>query len=225
MILTFVVELVFIIYTVWRYKLNNIARLVVAILASLAVFQLVEYQICGGVSGNAYARAGFIAISLLPPLGLHLASEISGRKNRYLIGSAYASAAGFIAFFAFFGHSIAGQICGGNYIIFELAPGSQSLYTLYYYGWLLAGTYLSWRWSQQATKDKTKQALRALSAGYVVFILPTTAVNIIDPSTIKAIPSIMCGFAVLLGFVLVFWVMPIAGKLKESGRSILRYTK
>lgn len=44
--------------------------------------------------------------------------------------------------------------------------------------------------------------------GYVLFMAPTTFVNIIDPSTIIGIPSIMCGFAVLMAVALAGKVLP-----------------
>jgi len=53
-----------------------------------------------------------------------------------------------------------------------------------------------------------------LIAGYVVFIAPTTLVNIIDPSTITGIPSIMCGFAVLMAVALAGKVLPEYTKQK-----------
>jgi hypothetical protein len=60
-------------------------------------------------------------------------------------------------------------------------------------------------------KSKSKkQALNALAIGYLAFIVPTTAANIIDPSTTAGIPSIMCGFAVILAIVLTLIVVPRA---------------
>lgn len=51
-------------------------------------------------------------------------------------------------------------------------------------------------------------ALRALALGYLAFIVPTTAVNLINPATLAGIPSIMCGFAVLLAIILAGEVLP-----------------
>ena len=39
-------------------------------------------------------------------------------------------------------------------------------------------------------------------------MVPTTAVNLVSPATIDGIPSIMCGFAVLLAIALVAGVAP-----------------
>ena len=51
-------------------------------------------------------------------------------------------------------------------------------------------------------------ALRALALGYLAFIVPTTAANLINPATLAGIPSIMCGFAVLLAIILAGEVLP-----------------
>jgi hypothetical protein len=51
-------------------------------------------------------------------------------------------------------------------------------------------------------------ALKFLAIGYLAFIVPTTAANLIDPTTLAGIPSIMCGFAVILALVLVLGVLP-----------------
>ena len=59
-------------------------------------------------------------------------------------------------------------------------------------------------------------ALKWLIGGYIAFILPTTIVNIINPSTIEGIPSIMCGFAVLMAIVLIGFVAPRTLELKKK---------
>jgi len=61
--------------------------------------------------------------------------------------------------------------------------------------------------SKAAVKN-IRQSLYSLMIGYVLFMVPTTFVNIVDPSTISGIPSIMCGFAVLLAATLAGKVLP-----------------
>ncbi len=214
MIATFAIEIIFVVYTLWRYKLNSVSRLVVALLVLLATFQLVEYNICGG-AGIEWARAGFVAITLLPPLGIHLAATLAGKKNWLLLLAAYGSAVLFAGFFAIT-HAISNQICGGNYIIFDMHPGIGFFYGLYYYGWLVVGTFIALYWSKKTKKKEIKRALQALMAGYLLLLFPTTTANLLSPGTIAAIPSVMCGFAILLAFVLVFWVLPAAGERRRT---------
>jgi len=209
MLATFVIEISFIFYIIWRYRMTGVTRLIVAILAFLAIFQATEYMICGGMgtSGSTWSRLGYASITLLPPLGLHLVHKIANKRNTYLISAAYATSAAFIAYFVFATGAISGQTCYANYAVFDTNQASALLYGAYYYGWLLLTAGLACYFS---VKSVHRSALRALAVGYTAFILPTTVVNLIDPSTIAGIPSIMCGFAVLLAFVLVGKVAPDA---------------
>lgn len=225
MLATFTIEILFALYIVWRYQMNTISRLVVAILGSLAVFQGAEYMICGGLGINpgTWSRLGYGAITLLPPLGLHLVYAIAGKQSKFLVPASYITAGAFLTYFVFISGSITGSTCYANYAVFDTAAASSKLYGLYYYGWMLTAAALSFRWAQ-SSKDNIKRALYAFCAGYGAFIVPTTAINLIDPSTIAAIPSIMCGFAVILAFILVGKVAPEAG-IPRGDKSLLERAK
>lgn len=211
MIATFVIELFLAMYVLWRYKLNEITRLAAVILTSLAVFQLAEYNVCEGsfgIDSLGWSRLGYIAITLLPPLGLHLATKLAGRPQPKLVASAYVTAGLFALFFGFSGHGITASTCTGNYVIFATAPGSTLFYSIYYYGWLLLAVFFALSQASQVATQYRANALRALAIGYLTFIVPTTIANGILPETIAAIPSIMCGFAVILAMILAGEVLP-----------------
>jgi len=212
MLATFIIEIGLAAYTIWRYKLNSITRLASAILICLAAFQLAEFNVCEGAWGlnsAEWARLGYVAITLLPPLGIHLIARLAGDVRRWPYLAAYLLGAGFSGFFLFATNSIATEACLGNYVIFEQSPGTMWAYALYYYGLLLAAIGYAARLAKTAT-PRVKRSLQMLIIGYALFMVPTTLVNSIDPSTIAGIPSIMCGFAVSLAFVLVFAVLPFA---------------
>lgn len=221
MLATFLVEIFFAAYILWRYRMSTITRLVASVLVCLAVFQGTEYLLCGGigVNGGTWSRIGYVAISLLPPLGLHLAHAIAGKKSRYLVPLAYISGAAFITYFIFGVQAISGHTCYANYAVFNTHSGVSWLYGLYYYGWLLIGTLSAFNFARQAKKG-TARALYAFSAGYLSFIVPTTVFNLIDPSTVSGIPSIMCGFAVILAFILAIRVAPESLQAKDPSRSL-----
>ena len=212
MIATFAIEICLAVYVLWRYKLNDVTRLAAAILVLLGVFQLAEYNVCEGSFGMSsleWSRIGYIAITMLPPLGFHLATKLAGQRKRIAVTAAYTTGLAFAAFFAFSGSGITSPMCLGNYVIFETAPGSSALYGLYYYSWLIVGTGYSLLQAFSGTIAKHKaRALKALAVGYLAFILPTTTVNIVDPSTMAGIPSIMCGFAVIFALALAGEVLP-----------------
>jgi len=222
MLATFIIEISCAIYVIYRYRLTSVTRLVVSILVGLAVFQLAEYNVCEGawgVDSLTWARIGYVAITLLPPLGLHLATRLAGQKRPVLIGAAYVSAVIFAGIFLLVGHGMQSQLCLGNYVIFSIAPWATLPYAMYYYGWLMVSVGYSLR-AAKTLKAKSKQkALRSLALGYMAFIIPTTAVNIINPDTIAGIPSIMCGFAVILAIVVTAVVLPNYYRRSHSVRS------
>lgn len=219
MLATFTIEVLFACYVIWRYKMNVITRLVTAILLFLATFQGVEFLLCGGLglAGGTWSQVGYVAITTLPPLGIHLAHAIAGRGLSRLTMVAYTTGLAFILYFAFATQAISGHTCYANYVTFDTHEASSLLYALYYYGWLAVGIWLTWKWAPSLKKNR-RAALYSLMAGYLAFIVPTTAINIINPDTVAGIPSIMCGFAVILAAVLVTKVSPNSLPLKESGR-------
>lgn len=208
MLVTFLIEFFLIFYVLYRYKLTPVSRLVIATLACLGIFQLAEYMICGGLgfSGNEWVRLGYVAITLLPPLGLHLIATIAGRPAKALVAAAYVSAAVFIGYFLL-APGVKLEECAPNYAIFQIGGLDTYIYAIYYYGWLLTAVGLASQWAKRYVKQAS--ALRWTAIGYASFIIPTTIANIIDPATIAGIPSIMCGFAILLAIVLVGRVLPL----------------
>jgi drug/metabolite transporter (DMT)-like permease len=99
----------------------------------------------------------------------------------------------------------------GNYVIFTAKPKALPYYGLYYYGFLIAGTFLNLKWAKQISQPASKTALRWLAIGCLSFLLPTTTVNILLPETTAGIPSIMCGFAVIFAVILLVKILPNAG--------------
>jgi len=217
MLATFLIEFGLAFYTIWRYKLTTVSRLATTMLLGLGTFQLAEYMVCGGLgwTGAEWSRLGYISITLLPAVGLHLISALAGKKSTYLIGGAYLSCVAFAVFFALAPGAVNFQECRPNYAVFHVDKTNYFFYTLYYYGWLFAGIFLALRWAKQVPKKKAR-ALYAMAIGYVLFMLPTTTVNLIDPSTIAGIPSIMCGFAILLAVAISGYVLPNSTKLRHA---------
>lgn len=210
MLATFFIEFALAFYVIWRYKLTTLSRLAFVFLLSLGTFQLAEYMICGGlgIGHIQWTQLGYVAITLLPALGLHMTSVIAKKKVRPLLAAAYATTAAYVAYFVLVGPSVITHECAPNYAIFNLANNGYLLYGLFYYGWLLVTVGLAMTWARQ--QPKNAPALRWMAAGYAVFIVPTTIANLADPATISAIPSIMCGFAVLCAIILVGRVLPLA---------------
>lgn len=216
MILTFIIEMSMILYTLWRYKASLVTRLAIMMFGFLALFQLAEFLVCRGIGGDAllWSRIGFISITTLPPIGIHLVYTLAGVKKQPLVIPAYILAALFMGFFALVGRSIDGHACLGNYVIFQVAPGLGGLYGLYYYVSLIAALGLGWYFIRHTANNKTKKSLKALMFGYAIFLIPTTSIGFLSPETLSGIPSIMCGFAVLLALAVSFIVLPLSARRK-----------
>jgi hypothetical protein len=211
MLATFFIEVFCAVYVIAKYRLTAVTRIAAALLIGLAVFQLAEFNVCVGAFGVdslTWARIGYVAITALPPLGIHLMLTIAGVKNPWLVATGYISGLVFACIFLFVGQGMGAQQCLGNYVIFSIAPWSVIPYFIYYYGWLLVAVGYSLYLGSRLKKRNQKIALYCLAVGYAAFIVPTTAVNIMDPSTIAGIPSIMCGFAVILAIILTGFVIP-----------------
>jgi len=208
MLATFIIEFGMAFYTLWRYKMSTISRLAFVTFIALGTFQLAEYMVCGGLGWTnvQWAKVGYGAITLLPPLGIHILVAITGKKMPILVGAAYATSAAFIWSFLIVGGAVGGQTCNANYAVFNIHSIGSQLFGLYYYGWLAVGIGLALYFGNELpTKRKT---LMAMVTGYLIFIVPTIMFNIIDPSSVRGIPSIMCGFAVLFAFTLMSKVLP-----------------
>jgi hypothetical protein len=218
MLATLIVESLLAIYTVWRYKMTALTRLAVAELVGLLIFQTSEYFVCtgrGGINGVGWSRLGFMAIAILPPVGLHILHILADKPKRRLVVGAYVTMAGFIAFFLLHHATFTGYQCTGNYVIYQISPWVGGWYYAYYYGWLAIGILLGIKWANELMAKgkparKRLEAVRGLIIGYLVFLLPTTLANTVKPSTRRGIPSIMCGFAVLFALILTLYILPRA---------------
>ena len=210
MLATLAIELVLALYTFWRYKLNAVTRIAMALLICLALFQWAEYNVCEGtifLDSLGWAKLGYVAITMLPPLGIHLIYQLSGDKRRWIPVLGYILAALFVGYFLLEADGVKAGACLGNYVIFENRDEFYPIYAGYYYGLLIIAIVYAYIQSKAAVKN-IRQSLYSLMIGYVLFMVPTTFVNIVDPSTISGIPSIMCGFAVLLAATLAGKVLP-----------------
>lgn len=217
MMATMTIEVTLAAYTVWRYKLDKVVQLASLTLVMLASFQLAEFFVCTGSVGHAtmWSRFGFAAITTLPPLGLHLMHQVAGKPGRRLVRTAYGTMAAFIVFFLAFPNVFENYQCTGNYVVFHLRPNAGGAYWLFYMGWLLLAIVLGARWANQFMRDSETnklQAVRGLIIGWMVFLVPTAIANMVSPASRGAIPSVMCGFAVLFALILVTYILPRVAK-------------
>ena len=216
MLFTLTIEFLFALYVLISSKLRRSSTIIITlILICLGIFQLAEFQVCGGDKTLYWMRLGYVAITLLPALGIHLISIVTKRRVARYLG--YIIAAGFIWVFLFNPASIHTVACGGNYILINTNGVVASTYFPIYYSIsltiaILEILSLSPRYKGREDKD-SRNMVYWLLGGYASFLIPTAAVYLISPAARAGIPSIMCGFAILLSIILTFFVYPLCKKL------------
>jgi hypothetical protein len=211
MIATFVIEILAVLYVLYKYKRNTSSLLILLTLLCLASFQLTEYFVCTNSSvALISSRLGFVAITFLPVLGLHLMQRLTGATfNRFRISYLYILAITLSIYFLSAPNVFEGYQCTGNYVIFQLGVLQTILYSLYYYGLLVVALFCCGRYLNGSKQNKNSLAVKWLLAGYLLFIVPVAVLSVTNPDTSKAIPSIMCGFAVTLAIILVARIAPL----------------
>lgn len=224
MLATFILEITLLFIVVAKLGLKTKkTRVVAGMILLLALFQMAEYYVCGGLKFDAktWAHIGFVVITLLPPMGLYLAYLIHGHKSnlwRVAMGFAWLHALIWVSIFQFARGAFHTYECAGNYAIFQLGSPYGGQYFAYYYGWLFLTILLAFYASRIAKPEQRKQ-LHWLIIGYGVFLIPTGITNMVKPETIRALPSVMCGFAVLLAIILVFGVLGIRPTQRDIDKS------
>lgn len=210
MALTVIIELALLLRIVFWRKPTTINILAILILFALALFQAMEFGICEGLFGvhpNVLARVGFVAITALPVLGLHLIQQIGKAKQHKLIVIAYASMIMWAAVFLL-SDALQNQICGGNYVIFQMNSGFGGSYFIYYYIWLIIGTIWALQMAAKTRSKAIRSSLRWMVAGYACFTVPATIMWLFWEEVAHGLPSIMCGFAIVFAAILFTKVVP-----------------
>ena len=214
MLATFLIEIALAIYVFVKYRLTIFGRITVMILLLLAGFQLAEYQICAGSNPVFWSRIGFIIITFLPVLALHLIALLTGKNHFLKIG--YTLMLVYLVIFAFGEKAVSGAVCNGNYIIFNTAQELWWTYGLYYFGFLLFGI---WEAVEGIISDIRNKIYYWIILGYMSFMLPLGIVYMAAPVVVwSGTASIMCGFAVIFAFILAFKIAPLYNKYYESGK-------
>ena len=200
-----------------RYELDRKAVIIIAILVNLGLFQIAEWQVCANAGAQVWARIGFIATAILIPLGVdfihHLAPSQLSKTARSL---AWITAGAFIAWFVLVPNSVNFVFCGGNYSIYRLSIVLGYSYAAFYWGWLFFTVWMANRSLRFMKMPRDNRAMQAFMIGYGSFIIPTLISNAAAPETLKAIPSILCGFAIFFAIILVGFVAPNSLVRKKS---------
>lgn len=213
MVATFALELVLAIYTVAKYKLNSKGRVIIALLICLAAFQLAEYFVCTSSSvAISSARVGFAAITLLPGLAFYLMALLTKPLSRKLTVLMLVATLLIAGYFLVAPQAFDGYQCTGNYVMFQIGRRPAILYGLFYFGLILFSILKGVRFLGTEPGHEKARPVQWFIAGYAMFIVPVAVLTVFHPDTSRAIPSVLCGFAVTLAVVLVVKVAPLTLK-------------
>ncbi len=210
MVATFILELSLAIYTIARYKLNTKGRVIVALLICLAVFQLAEYFVCTSSSTAVNsARIGYAAITLLPGLAFYLMALLTRPLSRRVSLLLLVTSVVIAGYFLVAPQAFDGYQCTGNYVMFQIGRRPAILYGLFYFGLILASILKGVRFLGTDPGKEKARPVQWFIAGYAMFIVPVAVLTVFHPDTSKAIPSVLCGFAVTLAIVLAARIAPL----------------
>lgn len=208
---TFLIEFILAIYVAGRYKMTKFNRLAITLLLLLGLFQFSEYMMCKTDQMQFWGEIGITAITLLPAFGLHLIT-IMTRKSR-LVPAGYFLAA--LIILSVHNMPFLNDFhCTDKFVVLQYNNPQDIIYTIYYFGFLLIGLT---RMIQHIYRQKKHvNGLVWMMIGYLSFILPTAFIYVFSRITFYAIPSIMCGFALIFAFILVFKVIPEFNKSSKE---------
>lgn len=202
---TFFIEFALAFFVLLKYKSTLFNKLVVATLLCLGLFQLSEYFICTTASGDFWSKVGYIAITILPALGIHSVTAIT-RKNNHLVASAYIYLALLITGIIFIPGVDLRTSCMSNYVDIKVSSWFDVVHTFYYAFYVLATVYVLWNSLRKHVGDALEE--KWLVFAYAVFLIPSEGLYFLRMIPNTAIPSVMCGFAVLAAIILVLIVVP-----------------
>lgn len=212
MLATWNIEWVLALYVLIGFGKSRRGKLAAITLFLLGLFQMSEYVICTTPPSKTWMLPGLIAITFLPPLGLHIISLISGRPRTAWVG--YGLALTFSLVYVFVPTAFGQAVCTGNYVILGIAPSLGMAYGLYYFGLLLVGMWQALLARTALTNPVERNKLLWIAIGYCTFMLPMAIVYALIPHARDGVPSIMCGFALIFAIILAWKIAPSGPKVQ-----------
>lgn len=212
---TFLIEYTLALWTLFQHGATRLGRLVGTGLILLGTFQLTEYLVCGmGFSARPWLVPGLIAITFLPPVGLHITKELTRRPIP--LHWAYGFAVGYSWLFIAQPKSMVDSFCTPNYLVLHFDQFAGFGFALFYTVVIAVSLWEAMRFIVLKPQAKEREAVAWLVVGYAAFLLPTAIVYYLTGIHHIAVPSVMCGFALLLAVVLAARVLPLAAKTTKE---------
>jgi len=191
---------------------NKINRILYYIIALLAVYQALEYFICGlGVDSSFTTYLAFVDISFLPPLNLVLIFTIVNAdfKLKYLL---FIPAAFFTVYYLLILEQFAAVHCTVLYATYNYPHGD--LYGFFYYIPIL----LSFLFLLKKKNAIDKKQFVRLVIAYLFIILPVVTGFVLLylnlPGIIQSMESLLCKFA--FGYAIALSIFSLNNRQKNN---------
>lgn len=213
---TFAIEYALAAFVFLRYGHRPFGRLVSVVLLLLGTFQLAEYRICLGDRTELWTVIGWMAITLLPSASAHIAAWVT-RRTTLLVPMLHAVAAIFAGIILWRPAVVQLGTCTGKFVTFSYHSAFGAAYSLYYGAGLAIA--LAWLIAALVTKSGHRSLVGWTLVGYCSFLVPVGVLTVFSLITRMNVPSILCGFAVLLAVILTVRVVPLEAQLRQTVRA------
>ena len=202
--LSLVTAVVEITLAIWALRGPGRRRIVfpaATILLSLAGYQLAEAWVCSARSVDLASRLAFADVVWLPPMGIWLILQLSGRVRSSLesVGHAFFVGAALLTGWVFVDTgAVDGAICRVVVATFQNPSRLYNLYGAFY----LCGLTVMIFGATTAIVRMEDETLRAhlgdVLMGTLGFVLPSLATQTLLPWLNTSMPSVMCHYAAIL---------------------------
>lgn len=219
---TFVVEFAFALYVFFKYRPTSFSKLCVLVLICLGLFQLSEFLVCTTPYTDFSIKMGYVAITLLPALGLHIINTLTHRWKA-LVYVSYVYVILLVGAILFIPQVAILPTCNPNYVSYEVNPTFSFFHWLYYVTAMIIGIFLLTYAIVKHIGDKKQEKWMIIS--YLVFIIPSLILLYVNVIENTALPSVMCGFAIITAIIFVFIIIPRHYYLKSKTNKIKKAYK
>ncbi len=203
---TFIIEISFALYLLFKYRTTRFSRIGIALLVCLGLFQFSEYLICMEPQyTDLWIKIGYIAITLLPALGIHLISIIT-RRHTTLMSSSYIYAGVLVVAIVLIPQVALVATCQPDFVDITMSTWFGQFHGAYYIAYLLAAVYTLWYSLHKHIGDSSEEKWLLIS--YAAFIVPTVVLFYLKVISHLVLPSVMCGFAALATIIFIMIVTP-----------------
>ena len=209
---TFVIEIGFVLYTYLKFKATTFSRVCIGLLLCLGTFQAAEFMFCRSATPDIWPKIGYIATIFLPAFGMHMTSLLTNRAYK-ITYAAYMLALGITIMALLYPLHYFIASCNIHYVDMWNKPPFNYLHNIYYIVFIFCAVYVLIHTILHRKKRREIEVWLVIS--YAVFLIPTYALYFLRYIFHSAIPSVMCGFAIMTALIITLIILPMFYRAKK----------